>query len=78
MPPGRSYRLPVALPLRVLHEVPQAGAQGGGGSARELIREICRTHDIVIVKGHVRPDHVHLLALRSPRTCRRPSATHRR
>ena len=28
---------------------------------RGLIREICRTHDIEIVKGHVRPDHVHLL-----------------
>ena len=27
---------------------------------RELIREICRTHDIEIIKGHVRPDHVHL------------------
>jgi len=28
---------------------------------RELIREICRTHDIEILQGHVRPDHVHLL-----------------
>ena len=28
---------------------------------RELVREICRTHDIEILKGHVRPDHVHLL-----------------
>ena len=28
---------------------------------RELIREICRTHDIEIIKGHIRPDHVHLL-----------------
>ena len=28
---------------------------------RQLIREICRTHDIEIVQGHVRPDHVHLL-----------------
>ena len=25
------------------------------------MQEICRTHDIEIVKGHVRPDHVHLL-----------------
>ncbi len=23
--------------------------------------EICRTHDIEIVKGHIRPDHIHLL-----------------
>lgn len=28
---------------------------------RDLIREICRTNDIEILKGHVRPDHVHLL-----------------
>ena len=28
---------------------------------RELIREICRSNDIEIIKGHVRPEHVHLL-----------------
>lgn len=28
---------------------------------RELVREICRSYDIVILKGHIRPDHVHLL-----------------
>jgi putative transposase len=28
---------------------------------RELVREICRAHEVDIVKGHVRPDHVHLL-----------------
>jgi putative transposase len=28
---------------------------------RELIREICRAHEIDILRGHVRPDHVHLL-----------------
>ena len=28
---------------------------------RELIREVCRTMDIEIVRGHVRPDHVHLM-----------------
>jgi len=28
---------------------------------RKLVREICRTHDIEIVRGHIRPDHVHLL-----------------
>jgi len=32
-----------------------------GQSVRELIREICRGMDIEIVKGHIRPDHVHLL-----------------
>ena len=28
---------------------------------RDLIRQICRSHDIDILAGHVRPDHVHLL-----------------
>ena len=28
---------------------------------RDMVREICRSHDIEIVKGHVRPEHVHLL-----------------
>ena len=28
---------------------------------RELIRRICATNGIEIIKGHVRPDHVHLL-----------------
>lgn len=32
-----------------------------GVRVRELIREICRTLDIDILAGHVRPDHVHLL-----------------
>ena len=35
-----------------------------GGVAKEvrfLIREVCRTHDIKNVRGHVRPDHFHLL-----------------
>jgi putative transposase len=32
-----------------------------GQSVRELIREICRGMDIEIVKGHIRPDDVHLL-----------------
>jgi putative transposase len=32
-----------------------------GRRVRELVREICERNDIEIVKGHVRPDHVHLL-----------------
>ena len=28
---------------------------------RKLVREICRSHDIEIMKGHVAVDHVHLL-----------------
>ncbi len=35
-----------------------------GDIAKEIrrpAREICRTNDIEIVKGHIRPDHIHLL-----------------
>jgi REP element-mobilizing transposase RayT len=28
---------------------------------RDLVREVCKWYDIEILKGHVRPDHVHLL-----------------
>jgi putative transposase len=28
---------------------------------RKITREVCRTHDIEILKGHIRPDHIHLL-----------------
>jgi putative transposase len=28
---------------------------------RETIRDICRSLDVEILEGHVRPDHVHLL-----------------
>ena len=31
-----------------------------GVRVRELIREICRTHDVEILKGAVKADHVHL------------------
>ena len=37
-----------------------------GTEVRDLIREICRTHDIEILQGHVRPDHVHLLLSAPP------------
>ena len=33
---------------------------------RELIRQICASEDVEIVKGHVRPDHVHLLLSMPP------------
>ena len=32
-----------------------------GREVRDLIRKICRTLDIEILQGHVRPEHVHLL-----------------
>ena len=32
-----------------------------GKRCRDLVQEICRTNDIEILKGHIRPEHVHLL-----------------
>ena len=32
-----------------------------GTKVRDLVREVCWKLDIEIVRGHVRPDHVHLL-----------------
>ena len=32
-----------------------------GAGVREIVREICKSYDIEILQGHVRPDHVHLL-----------------
>ena len=37
-----------------------------GHRLRELVREICRGLDIQILKGHVRPDHVHLFVSLPP------------
>ena len=37
-----------------------------GTRLRDLIRQICMTRDIVIQKGHVGPDHVHLLVSSPP------------
>ena len=37
-----------------------------GSETRDLIREICRSHDIEILKGFVKPDHVHLLVSAPP------------
>jgi len=34
--------------------------------ARELIREICRSEDVEIVKGNISKDHVHLLLSMPP------------
>jgi putative transposase len=31
------------------------------GEVRDLIRQICRSHDSEILAGHVRPDHIPLL-----------------
>ena len=33
---------------------------------RDLVREICRQHDVKIMKGHVSKDHVHLLVSMPP------------
>jgi putative transposase len=37
-----------------------------GMRVRELIREICREHEVTIMKGHVSKDHVHLLVSIAP------------
>src|SRR4030067_2022638 len=37
-----------------------------GARVRELIRAVCRELEIEILKGHVRPDHVHLLLSAPP------------
>jgi len=37
-----------------------------GTRLRDLIRQICMTRDIMILKGHVGPDHVHLLVSSPP------------
>ena len=34
--------------------------KGIGERARDLIREICTTNDVEIIKGHVAKDHVHI------------------
>ena len=34
--------------------------------ARDLIRQICQTRDVVIVRGAVQPDHIHLLLSAPP------------
>ena len=33
---------------------------------RELVREICKTHEIEILQGHVAKDHVHILVSAPP------------
>ncbi len=37
-----------------------------GTHPRELIREICKTMDIEIIKGHISKDHVHLFTSAPP------------
>jgi putative transposase len=32
-----------------------------GAKLRTLVREICKAEDAEILKGHIRPDHVHLM-----------------
>ena len=38
----------------------------GGLRVRELVRRICHSLDVEIIRGHVRPDHVHLLLSAPP------------
>ena len=34
--------------------------------ARDIIRDVCMQHDVIILKGHVSRDHVHLLVSAPP------------
>ena len=44
------------------HKIPQASlAREIAIRARELIREICQSYDVEIIKGHLSKDHVHLM-----------------
>jgi len=38
-----------------------------GLRVRELLREICGTHEVTIMKGHIAKDHVHLFVSVPPR-----------
>ena len=35
--------------------------------ARDIIRDICMQHDVIILKGHVSRDHMHMLVSAPPR-----------
>ncbi len=37
-----------------------------GVRLRELVREVCRTHDLEILQGHVAREHVHILVSAPP------------
>ncbi len=39
--------------------------------ARDLIRQVCQSRDVVIIRGAVSPDHVHICYCRHHRFCRR-------
>jgi len=32
-----------------------------GVRLRDLVRQVCQAYDVEIVRGHIRPDHVHLM-----------------
>ncbi len=37
-----------------------------GTRLRELIRQVCKEYDVEIMQGHVKPEHVHIVASRPP------------
>ncbi|MBN1961103.1 MAG: IS200/IS605 family transposase, partial [Deltaproteobacteria bacterium] len=36
---------------------------------REIIRQICGDHDVIIMRGHISKDHVHLFISIPPQVC---------
>ena len=64
LPQDLTFRLRSEVPSGLDHQVPQAGyLWRRGHSLTELLREICKSLDIEIIKGHVSKDHVHLFVL---------------
>ena len=51
----------------LVHEVSvQDTAGDSSGAARDLIRQMCQARDVVIVRGAVSPDQIHLLLAAPP------------
>jgi putative transposase len=42
-------------------QIPLQDSTRGSGGARDLIRQICHAREVVIVRGSVSPDHIHVL-----------------
>jgi len=59
------YELHIHFVLTTKHREPVLRGEVGT-RARDLVREVCRARDIEILRGRVRPDHVHLYVSMPP------------
>ncbi len=48
------------------NEVPIQGDARAGGRACEVMRQICAARGVVIVRGAISPDHIHMLLSAPP------------